>query len=110
VNRPDHTPRADGGRRMKVLESTSLVDLTDRRVAVCGDWHGHTAWLRRVASTIARRAPDVRTALHAGDWWMDTRLCDEILAEAGIERAVAVITTSPGAARAGVTGLCAPLA
>nr|BFF09694.1 hypothetical protein GCM10025699_09970 [Microbacterium flavescens] len=40
---------------MRVLESAARLDLPDRRVAVCGDWHGNVGFLRTLAPAIASR-------------------------------------------------------
>lgn len=71
---------------MNVLERTSVVDLPDKRVAVCGDWHGDVEWLRTVRHAVRVAAPDVTTILQLGDWWMDSAACDAVFADSGIER------------------------
>jgi len=70
---------------MTVLETISVLDLPDQRVAVCGDWHGDFDWLRTVRSAVQVAAPDVTTILQLGDWWMDRDACDAVFAGSGIE-------------------------
>lgn len=72
---------------MKALETTRTISLPDTQVAVCGDWHGNLDWLRTLAPAITSLAPDVRTVLQLGDWWMNTDASDRIFTDAGIERA-----------------------
>lgn len=43
---------------MKVLETAAVIDLPDRRVAVCGDGHGQDGWTRLVLRGLSRIAPD----------------------------------------------------
>lgn len=71
---------------MKVLETTSVVNLPDQRVAVCGDWHGDVDWLRTVRHAVQVAAPDVTTILQLGDWWMDPEDSDAVFAGSGIDR------------------------
>ena len=71
---------------MKTFETARTIHLPDRRVAVCGDWHGNLAWLRTLAPAITTLAPDVTTILQLGDWWMDTDASDRIFTAAGIQR------------------------
>lgn len=71
---------------MRVLESAPVIDLVDERVAVSGDWHGNTTWLRIMVNGLARIAPDVSTILQAGDWHTHPKWSDEIFEAAGIER------------------------
>ncbi len=71
---------------MKALETTRTITLPDTRVAVCGDWHGNLAWLRTLAPAITTLAPDVKTVLQLGDWWMNRDASDRIFTDAGIER------------------------
>ncbi|APZ33932.1 metallophosphatase family protein [Microbacterium aurum] len=75
---------------MKALETAPTFDLTDERVAVCGDWHGNVGWVRTAVRAIRRLAPDVKTVLQAGDWWLDLAKSDQIMRAFGIER---VLTT-----------------
>ena len=75
---------------MKVLETAGVIDLPDRRVAVCGDWHGQAGWARMVLRGLSRIAPDVTTVIHAGDWSMNLSKSDEICAAFGIERVLVV--------------------
>lgn len=75
---------------MKALETASTFDLTDERVAICGDWHGNVGWVRTAARAISRLAPDVKTVLQAGDWWMDLAKSDQIMSAFGIERVLTV--------------------
>lgn len=74
------------GMLMKMLETTSVVDLPDRRVALCGDWHGDVDWLRTVRHAVQVTAPDVTTVLQLGDWWMDPDASDAVFAGSGIDR------------------------
>ncbi len=76
---------------MKAFEHRSSFDLADSRVAVCGDWHGNTAWLRTLAPAIRALAPDITTVLQAGDWAMDLDASDAILGAAGIERVLVTL-------------------
>lgn len=75
---------------MKVLETATIIDLPDRRVAVCGDWHGQAGWARLALRGLSRIAPDVSTVIHAGDWSMNLSESDEICAAFGIERVLVV--------------------
>lgn len=76
---------------MRVFESTSRIDLPDRHVAVCGDWHGSVGWMRSVARALQRSAPEVKTVLHVGDWWMDLNASDSIFRKAGIDRIIVTL-------------------
>ncbi|MCT1364102.1 MULTISPECIES: metallophosphoesterase [unclassified Microbacterium] len=71
---------------MEALEYASDITLSDRRVAVCGDWHGNISWARTVARALPVLAPGVTTLLHLGDWWMDTSATDDAFVEAKINR------------------------
>ncbi|WP_136042444.1 MULTISPECIES: metallophosphoesterase family protein [unclassified Microbacterium] len=71
---------------MKSLEWTSNIEHTDRRVAVCGDWHGNIGWARMLARALPALAPDITTLLHLGDWWMPPGLVDEAFAETAVDR------------------------
>lgn len=71
---------------MQALEYTSDIALPDRRVAVCGDWHGNVGWLRTLARVIPTLAPDVTTILQLGDWWMPPEVVDEVFTGTGIDR------------------------
>src|SRR5690606_5010753 len=82
--------RQEGG-SMRVLEHTSLIDLPDARVAICGDWHGDPYWLCSLTRAIRRLAPDIRTVFQGGDWWMDTGFSDRILQDAGIEQVLVTL-------------------
>lgn len=70
---------------MDALEVTDVITLPDTRVALCGDWHGNIGWVRTLAKSIPRLAPDIRTILQLGDWGMDPA-SDAVLIEAGIDR------------------------
>lgn len=76
---------------MKVLETASVFDLPDERVAVCGDWHGNVGWVGTAVDAISRIAPDVNTILQAGDWWMDLPRSDKIMRNGGIERVLVTL-------------------
>ncbi|ANG84649.1 metallophosphoesterase family protein [Microbacterium aurantiacum] len=76
---------------MRVFESTPRVDLPDLHVAVCGDWHGSVGWMRSVARALQRTAPQVKTVLHVGDWWMDLNASDSICRKAGIDRIIVTL-------------------
>lgn len=71
---------------MRVFETDPLPRLEDKRVAVCGDWHGNVNWLRTLAAAIPALAPGVTTILQLGDWWMDPAATDHLLRDAGIRR------------------------
>jgi hypothetical protein len=71
---------------LQALETASTITLPDEQVAVCGDWHGNIPWLRMLAPALATLAPDVKTVLQLGDWWMDITESDRIFTDAGIER------------------------
>ncbi|KNY07228.1 metallophosphoesterase [Microbacterium sp. GCS4] len=71
---------------MRALGHTSIIDLPDQRVAVCGDWHGNQGWARMLSRALPYLAPDVTTMLHLGDWWMPPDAVDEIFAETAITR------------------------
>lgn len=70
---------------MDALEVTERITLPDTRVALCGDWHGNIGWVRTLCKALPRLAPNIRTILQLGDWWMDPG-ADALLIEAGIER------------------------
>ena len=76
---------------MKAFEYNSDITLPDRRVAVCGDWHGNVGWARTVARVLPRMAPDVRTLLHLGDWWMPPTEIDDAFAETDIDRILVTV-------------------
>lgn len=71
---------------MKVRDHTRSVVLPDQRVAVCGDWHGNVGWARTISRTFPYIAPEVKTILHLGDWWLPPTDTDEIFAETNIHR------------------------
>lgn len=71
---------------MKALEYVSDIDIPDRRVAVCGDWHGNVRWTQTLARVIPTLAPDVTTILQLGDWWIDPEVVDEVFADTSISR------------------------
>lgn len=71
---------------MKPLEYQRRIVLPDRRVAVCGDWHGQISWARLLAKALPSLAPDVTTVLHLGDWWMNPAAVDDSFAGTGIDR------------------------
>ncbi|MBT2496205.1 metallophosphoesterase [Microbacterium sp. ISL-59] len=71
---------------MKALEYASDFDMPDRRVAVCGDWHGNVGWTRTLARAIPALAPDVTTILQLGDWWIDPEVVDEVFSDTSISR------------------------
>ncbi|WP_251449384.1 metallophosphoesterase [Microbacterium sp. Marseille-Q6648] len=71
---------------MRVWETADSIDLPAQRVAVCGDWHGNTGWIRRVARAISRIAPGMDTILQAGDWWTHPERSDDSFLTAGITR------------------------
>lgn len=71
---------------MKVYEHARDLVLDDQRVAVCGDWHGNVGWARMLSRALPYLAPDVRTMLHLGDWWMTPAETDDIFADTDIER------------------------
>lgn len=76
---------------MKVQEHARSIVLPDQRVAVCGDWHGNKAWARMISRALPRLAPDVKTMLHLGDWWMPPGAVDEIFADTSIDRFYVVV-------------------
>jgi len=76
---------------MKVQEHASSIILPDQRVAVCGDWHGNQGWARMISRALPRLAPDVKTMLHLGDWWMPPGAVDEIFADTSIDRFYVVV-------------------
>lgn len=71
---------------MQVLEAVKTMSLPDERVWVAGDWHGNTGWVQTVLPALRRIDPQIKTLLHAGDWWMDTKPVDFWARKAGIER------------------------
>ena len=75
-----------GSYQLKAIEHLSAIALSDKRVAVCGDWHGNIGWLRMLSRALPNLAYDVRTILQLGDWWMDPLETDPLFAEAGIDR------------------------
>ena len=76
---------------MRVSEHAERISLPDRRVAVCGDWHGNADWARLVARAFPSLAPDVTTLLHLGDWQMSPREVDTIFADTNIDRFYVVL-------------------
>ncbi|WP_091232177.1 metallophosphoesterase [Microbacterium sp. 3J1] len=76
---------------MRTLEHTPAIDLPDQRVAVCGDWHGNQGWARMISRVLPTLAPDVKTMLHLGDWWMPPGAIDEIFADTSIDRFYVVV-------------------
>ena len=48
-------------------------EMSDRRMAVAGDWHRNGAWVQEIGSRIAANAPSVSTILHAGDFGVCAR-------------------------------------
>ena len=71
---------------MKALDYADRIALDDQRVAVCGDWHGNVGWVETLARIIPALAPDVRTILQLGDWWMPPEAVDEVFADTSIDR------------------------
>ena len=74
--------------------------LSDRRVAVAGDWHVNQHWVEQIIPRISAHDPSIRTILHAGDFgiWPGERgesflrAVDEVCAESGITR----VLVTPG--------------
>ncbi len=71
---------------MRVHETSTTINLPDRRVAFAGDWHGDDDFAKVAIRGLSRLAPDVKTILHAGDWSMDLGKSDQICRAFGIER------------------------
>ncbi|WP_417540987.1 metallophosphoesterase [Microbacterium maritypicum] len=71
---------------MKALEHSNHIELPDQRVAVCGDWHGNVGWARMVSRALPYLAPDAKTMLHLGDWWMPPKTVDEVFSGTNIDR------------------------
>jgi hypothetical protein len=71
---------------LRTFEYATEISIPERRVAVCGDWHGNYRWMDIVARSVRSLAPDVTTILQLGDWWMDPDTTDEALDGTGIER------------------------
>lgn len=90
VSEPDETralaSESTGRWQVEIREHSSTIALPDRRVAVCGDWHGNVAWARTISRALPRLAPDVTTILHLGDWCMSPVVTDDIFAETNITR------------------------
>jgi hypothetical protein len=76
---------------MNAYEEAPGIDLPDERVAVCGDWHGNLQWVSTLTRALTSLAPDVKTILQVGDWWMDPAASDRVFAEAGIERVIVTL-------------------
>lgn len=76
---------------MEALETASVIDLPDTVVWVAGDWHGNVPWMERTLRALHRHDPDVRTVLHAGDWWMPPRIVDQVAKANGIERVLVTL-------------------
>ncbi len=70
---------------MKVIEESAHLNLLDKRVAVCGDWHGNIQWARMLSRALPTLAPDVTTILQLGDWWMNTDDQDEAFQDSTID-------------------------
>src|SRR5690606_21538246 len=66
---------------MNAYEEAPGIDLPDERVAVCGDWHGNLQWVSTLTRALTSLAPDVKTILQVGDWWMDPAASDRVFAE-----------------------------
>lgn len=71
---------------MRAWEYASEITLLDERVAVSGDWHGNTDWVRTLGRAMPTLAPGITTMLQLGDWWMDPSASDEAFAGTDIER------------------------
>ncbi|WP_301110822.1 metallophosphoesterase [Microbacterium sp.] len=70
--------------RLKVREHARDIVVPDKRVAVCGDWHGNLGWARMLSRALPALAPDVTTMLHLGDWQMPPDEIDVIFAGTSI--------------------------
>jgi Icc-related predicted phosphoesterase len=53
---------------------------------MAGDWHGNVGWVQAVLPALRRVNPAIKTLLHAGDWWMDTKVVDFWASKTGLER------------------------
>ncbi|WP_336640893.1 metallophosphoesterase [Microbacterium sp. USHLN272] len=71
---------------MDALQYDRDITPPDRRVAVCGDWHGNVGWIRTLSRILPALAPDLTTILQLGDWWIDPDVVDEALADTKIDR------------------------
>ncbi len=71
---------------MRVLETAATMTLDDEAVWVAGDWHGDVTWLQVALPALRRHSPGIRTILHLGDWWMNTKPVDYWAERAGIDR------------------------
>lgn len=69
---------------MKEIEWTDSVEHEDQRVAILGDVHGNTGWMRMLAKALPHLASDVTTILQLGDWWMPAAAMDEAFADTNI--------------------------
>lgn len=69
---------------MRAFEHMDHVALADERVAVLGDVHGNSGWMRMLAKALPYLAPDVTTILQLGDWWMPAAEMDEAFAATNI--------------------------
>lgn len=68
---------------------------SEERVAIAGDWHGDTDWVRHALPKLHTTAPDVQTILHLGDFEKGDELLavvDEACRAAGISR----VLVTPG--------------
>lgn len=71
---------------MQVFEAVETISLPDERVWVAGDWHGNSAWVQTLLPALRRIDPEIKTLLHAGDWWMDIPPVDFWAQKIGLER------------------------
>lgn len=67
------------------------IVLPDKRVAVCGDWHGDQSWARTLGRAMPHLAPDITTILQLGDWWMNPTATDEAFANTAIDKIYVVL-------------------
>ena len=89
-----------GLHKVITISSARLTDLSDRSVAIAGDWHINEAWVREIIPRISACDPTIRTILHAGDFgvWPGAKgesflsVVDEVCAEFGIDR----VLVTPG--------------
>lgn len=76
---------------MRVLETSKSFSLLDPLVWVCGDWHGNVSHVERLLPAMRRANASVRTILHLGDWWMESRPVDYWAQKAGIDRVLVTL-------------------
>lgn len=71
---------------MHVLEAVATMSLPDERVWAAGDWHGNVGWVQTLLPALRRIDPEIKTLLHAGDFWTDPKPVDYWARKTSLER------------------------